>query len=316
MAQAHPGSRPNPLASPESGLIRSKLSPGRLPSGAVSRPALLERLNHGHGCALTLLSAPAGFGKTTLVTSWALELDSVAWVSLDNRDTDPSRLWTHVIAALAATEERAGRTSLSAVKAHPEEIEKYAIPKLLEELPREGPRLVLVMDDYHLAETQQINATVEAFMRYRPARIQLVISTRSDPALGVTRLRASGELVELRAGDLRFDEQELGVFLEGMGVEGLSEKEQRSLSERTGGWPAPLRLLALLIPGRNREGYLESLTNVNRPVVDYLATDVLDLLGPEVRDFVLRASILGRMNAALCDAVVGVPGSGLILSDL
>src|SRR4051812_23005912 len=206
MAQAHPGRRPNQLASPESGLIRSKLSPGRLPSGAVSRPALLERLNHGHGCALTLLSAPAGFGKTTLVTSWASELESVAWVSLDRRDTDPARLWTHVIAALSTTQPRAGTTSLAAVKAHPDEVEKYALPKLLEELVRDGPRLALVLDDYHLAETGQINGAIEAFMRYRPTRIQLVVSTRSDPALGVARLRASGELMELRAGDLRFDD--------------------------------------------------------------------------------------------------------------
>jgi len=309
-------SRPGQSALPESGLIRGKLSPGRLPSGVVSRPALLERLNEGHRCALTLVSAPAGFGKTTVVTAWASELAAVAWVSLDRRDTDPARFWTHVIAALAATEPRAGTTSLAAVKAHPEEIETYALPKLLEELLRDGPRLAVVLDDYHLAETEQINATVEAFMRYRPARIQLVISTRSDPALGVARLRASGELVELRAGDLRFDDRELAAFLDGMGVEGLSEEEQRSLAERTGGWPAPLRLLALLIPGRDRASYLESLTRVNRPVVDYLATDVLDLLQPEVREFVLRASVLGRMNAALCDAVVGTPGSGEILADL
>ena len=282
----------------------------------MSRPSLLERLAAGHRSALTLLSAPAGFGKTTLVTAWASELGAVAWVSLDRGDTDPARFWTHVIAALAVTEPRAGTSSLAAVKAHPEEIETYALPQLLEELPRDGPPLALVLDDYHLAETRQINGAVEALLRYRPARIQLVISTRSDPALGVARLRASGELVELRAGDLRFDDRELAAFLEGMGVAGLSEEEQRALAERTGGWPAPLRLLALLIPGRDRAGYLASLTTVNRPVVDYLATDVLDLLRPEVREFVLRSSVLGRMNAALCDAVVGTPGSGAILADL
>jgi len=277
---------------------------------------LFERLTKGHRCALTLVSAPAGFGKTTLVTAWASESASVAWVSLDKGDTDPARFWAHVIAAFAATEPRAGTTSLAAVRARPEEIEKHALPKLLEELPRDGPDLVLILDDYHLAETGPVNSTVDAFMHYRPARIQLVISTRSDPALGVARLRASGELLEIRAGDLRFDEREVAAFLEGMGVQGLSRDERRSLAERTGGWPAPLRLLALLIPERDRGTYLESLMGVNRPVVDYLATDVLNLLRPEVREFVLRASILGRMNAALCDAVVGTPGSGAILADL
>ena len=310
-------SRPGESALSEGGLIRGKLSPGRLPSGVVSRPALLERLSGGDHRALTLLSAPAGFGKTTLVTAWAAELTSVAWVSLDRRDTDPARFWTHVIAALAATEPRAGTTSLAAVRAHPEEIEQYALPKLLEELLRDGPGLALVLDDYHLAETAQINGTVEAFMRYRPARIQLVISTRSDPALGVARLRASGELVELRAGDLRFDERELAAFLEGMGVEGLSEEEQKSLAERTGGWPAPLRLLALLIPGRDRAA-LPRLADPRQPARGGLPRHGR-ARSPSTRgpgSFVLRASVLGRMNAALCDAVVGTPGSGAILADL
>ena len=300
----------------EGGLIRSKLAPGRLPSGVVSRPALLERLDAGHRCSLTLVSAPAGFGKTTLVTAWASGLPNVAWVSLDRRDSDPARFWGHLIAALAATDPDAGTTSLPAVRAHPEEIEEYALPRLLEELVRDGPPLALVLDDYHQAETRQINGTIEAFMRYRPARIQLVISTRSDPALGTARLRASGELVEIRASDLRFDDREVAAFLEGMGVEGLSAEEQHSLAQRTGGWPAPLRLLTLLIPGQDRSGYLASLTLMNRPVVDYLATDVLDLLRPEVREFVLRASVLGRMNAALCDAVVGISGSATILAEL
>jgi LuxR family maltose regulon positive regulatory protein len=309
-------SEPGQSAPPETGLIRSKLSPGRLPGGVVPRPALLERLSAGRLCALTLVSAPAGFGKTTLTAAWASQFGSVAWVSLDKADTDPARFWAHVLAALAIWEPRAGSTSLGAVKARPDEIEKYALPKLFEELPREGPDLAIVLDDYHLAETGTINATVDAFMHYRPTRIQLVISTRSDPALGVARLRASGELMEIRAGDLRFDDEELVAFFRGLGVEGLSEEERRSLTERTGGWPAPLRLLALLIPDRDRSSYVASLALVNRPVVDYLASDVLDVLPSDVRDFVLRASVLGRMNTALCDAVVGTAGSGAILADL
>lgn len=316
MTQSHQVDRSEHPSLSGNGLIRSKLAPGRLPSGVVSRPALLERLSKGHRCSLTLVSAPAGFGKTTLVTAWASEHSSVAWVSLDKGDTDPARFWAHVIAALAVTELRAGTTSLAAVKARPDEIANHALPKLLEEISRDGPDLAIILDDYHLAETAQINGTVDAFMHYRPARIQLVISTRSDPGLGVARLRASGELMEIRGGDLRFDEREVADFLHGVGVEGLSAEEQRALADRTGGWPAPLRLLALLIPQRDRGTYLASLTRANRPVVDYLATDVLDLLTPEVREFVLKASVLDRMNAALCDAVVDTPGSGAILADL
>ena len=309
-------SLPGQSALPGTGLIRGKLSPGRLPNGIVPRPALLERLSGGGHHALTLVSAPAGFGKTTLISEWASGSTSVAWVSLDKGDTDPARFWAHVIAALATAEPHVGTTSLAAVNARPEEIETYALPRLLDELPHDGPDLAIVLDDYHLAETGQLNSTLDAFIHYRPARIQLVISTRSDPALGVARLRASGSLVEIRAGDLRFDEREVATFLRTMGVEGLSAREKRSLAERTGGWPAPLRLLALLIPERDRGRYFASLTRVNRPVVDYLATDVLDLLGPEVGEFVVRTSMLGRMNAALCDAVVDTTGSGAILAEL
>ena len=307
------GERGSPL--PEIGVIRSKLSPGRLPSGVVARPALLERLSEGRRCALTLVSAPAGFGKTTLITSWA-STAAVAWVSLDKADADPARLWTHLITALSTLEPQVGTTSLAALKAHPDEIERYALPRLLDELPRDGPDIAVVLDDYHLAENSQVNGTLDAFLNYRPARLQLVISTRSDPALGVPRLRASGKLLELRANDLRFDDRELAAFLDGVGVPGLTQEEQRRLAEHTGGWPAPLRLLALLIPGKDRGTYLESLSRANRPVVDYLTSDVLDLLGPDVREFVLRASVLTRMNAGLCDAVTGTSGSGAVLADL
>ena len=240
------GERGSPL--PEIGVIRSKLSPGRLPSGVVARPALLERLSEGRRCALTLVSAPAGFGKTTLITSWA-STAAVAWVSLDKADADPARLWTHLITALSTLEPQVGTTSLAALKAHPDEIERYALPRLLDELPRDGPDIAVVLDDYHLAENSQVNGTLDAFLNYRPARLQLVISTRSDPALGVPRLRASGKLLELRANDLRFDDRELAALLDGVGVPGLTQEEQRRLAEHTGGWPAPLRLLALLIPG-------------------------------------------------------------------
>jgi LuxR family maltose regulon positive regulatory protein len=172
-----------------------------------------------------------------LITSWASVSGSIAWVSLDRADADPGRLWTHLIAALAAAESRVGTTSLAALKARPEEIERYVLPRLFEELPRDGPDLAVVLDDYHLAQNPTVNGTLDAFMHYRPSRIQLVISTRSDPALGIPRLRASGELLEIRASDLRFDDRELASFLDGVGVEGLSEEEQRHLAQPVAGPP-------------------------------------------------------------------------------
>jgi LuxR family transcriptional regulator, maltose regulon positive regulatory protein len=299
------------------GVIAGKLAPARLPQGWVARPALIECLRAGRGRALTLVSAPAGFGKTTLLTAWANQLGPrVAWVSLDRGDADPARLWAHVIAALAAHEPLAGTTSLPALRARPAEIEQFMLPRLLEEIPREGPELTLILDDFHLAESAGVDTGIKSFMDYRPDRVQVVVSTRSDPALGVARLRASGDLAEVRARDLRFDVDDFAAFLDGMGLPGLTPADQHRLVERTGGWPAPLRLLALLLPEADHEELLESLTRGNRPLVDYLNSDVVDLLTPEVHDFVLRASILGRMNASLCDAVVGTRGSGEILANL
>ena len=154
-------------------------------------------------------------------------------MSLDKADADPARLWTHLITALSTLEPQVGTTSLAALKAHPDEIERYALPRLLDELPRDGPDLAVVLDDYHLAENSQVNGTLDAFLHYRPARLQLVISTRSDPALGVPRLRASGKLLELRASDLRFDDRELAAFLDGVGVPGLTRGGTTTVSPST-----------------------------------------------------------------------------------
>lgn len=300
------------------GFVRSKILPRRLPLGAISRPRLLERLRAGRRSSLTLLSAPAGYGKTTLLTAWqgSVAPTRCAWVSLDRRDTDPIRLWTHLIVALNEVEQRAGTGSLTALRARPDRLEEYALPVLLEELTGDGPDLVVILDDYHLAESPVVNATIEALLRYRPDRLQVVISTRADPVLGIPRLRAMGELSEIRAADLRFDRHEVAQFLAGVGVVGLSDEETSRLADSTEGWPAPLRLLALLIPQHEPRAFIDSFAGARRPVVEYLTTDVLELLEPAAQEFVLRVSILTRMCGALCDAVVGAPGSGILLAEL
>ena len=299
-------------------MIRSKILPKRLPTAVVSRPLLVERLQAGRGLGLTLLSAPAGYGKTTLLSAWLASPapPRSAWLSLDRKDADPVRLWTHVIAALNEVEPRAGTASLAALRARPDEIEEQVLPVLLGELSGDGPDLVVILDDYHLAENPAVDSAVEAFMRYRPDRLQLVISTRSDPALGIARLRAAGDLLEIRAEDLRFDQREVARFLAGLGVVGLSDEETLRLTEGTGGWPAPLRLAALLMQDREPGVFIESFTGAQRPIAEYLTTDVLEVLEPEVQDFVVKVSILTRMCAALCDAVVGRSGSAKMLAEL
>lgn len=316
--QAEPGAGRQAPDGLGAGLIRAKLAPHRLPRGSVSRPQLLDELRLGRDRALTLVCAPAGYGKTTLLTEWAATdvATAFAWVTLDASDVEPVRLWTHVIAAIAQHESAVGARSVDALRSNPDRVADAALPVLIDELAEETGDLVVILDDFHRAETAQISNQVRMFLRYRPPRVQLVVSTRSDPALGVALLRASGDVAEVRAESLRFDETELSRFFDGVGVTGLSATDRRRLSERTGGWPAPLRLAAVLMPAHDRGPFIETFTGASRPVVDYLTREVLALLEPPVREFLLQVSVLGRLSGGLCDAVAGIAGSGALLADL
>jgi LuxR family transcriptional regulator, maltose regulon positive regulatory protein len=307
------------LGVPSVGVIAAKLAPPRLPGGSISRPRLVDLMRTGRDRALTLVSAPAGYGKTTMLAGWAAEDPSraaFAWMSLDSSDADPVRLWTHIIASLQSAEHTEHPQSLAALRAHPDEITARVLPVLFNELGSAEGAVVMILDDYHLAESAAVNEQIASFLRYRPPRIQLVVASRSDPALGVARLRLSDELVEVRAADLAFDSPELAEFFEAAGVTGLSESDKQRLADRTGGWPAPLRLAALLMPDTDHVAFIDSFTGGSRQVVDYLTQDVLDVLAPEVRDFLLQVSVLGRLNGPLCDAVIGTAGSGEMLASL
>jgi len=301
-----------------SGLIRAKLSPHRLPQGAVHRPDLLDRLRDGRDKTLTLVTAPAGYGKSTLLSEWVATdaTTRFAWVSLDAMDSAEMRMWTHVTQSLGGTEPAVGDRSLPALRSNPKHVVDVVLPVLLDELSVGTEPLVLVLDDYHLAENSAINTQVAMFLRYRPARVQVVVSTRSDPDLGVAALRASGDIVELRAEALRFDERELVQFFDGAGVSDLTAFEARRLSERTGGWPAPLRLVALVLPGDDRGSFIQDLPGASSPVVDYLTRDVLEILDADTRELLLRSSILDRFDGGLCDAVLETTGSGARLAEL
>jgi len=310
------------MASVTPALFPAKLAPQRMPRGAIRRPALVEILGQGSGAALTLICAPAGFGKTTLLTEWlgtartSAPATEFAWVTLDSRDTEPVRFWRHVIAALAGVAAGVGDRSLEAMRAGPDRILDVALPMLLDDLGRVETPIVLILDDYYRAETLEIDIAVEQVLSYRPHDLHIVMATRSDPALGIARLRASGSLAELRADSLAFSDDEASRFLRGMGVTGLSEQDERNLLHRAGGWPAPLRIAALLMPASGRAEFIESFSGGQRQVVDYLTSDVLDLLPPDRKEFLLKVSVLRRMNGSLCDAVAAMPGSGIVLADL
>ena len=303
---------------PPASVIRAKLLPHRLPKGALRRPQLLSRLRSGSSSVLTLVSAPAGYGKTTLLSEW-VETDATtpfAWLTLDSRDDEPVRFWTHVIASMTARNPSIGTLSLAGLTSAPDDIERVMLPLLFEEMASASGGFVLVLDDFHRAETAEIASQLSAFMRYRPPHVQLVVATRSDPALDVPRLRASGDLTEVRADALRFDDVELPLFFESAGVTGLSASDREQLAARTGGWPAPLRLAAILMPTGDRGAFIEQFTGGSRLVVDYLSRDVLDRVEPTTRDFLLRVSLLGRLSGPLCDAVLETTGSGDLLARL
>jgi LuxR family maltose regulon positive regulatory protein len=301
-------------------LIRSKLQPPAQPAGLVPRPRLLDELRAGQGRALTLVGAPAGYGKTTLLSQW-IEADGdaaqFAWVTLDPADADPVRFWSYLIAALAEVAPAAGRQSLPALSRRPERLVTDALPLLLAELDEDGQRIVLILEDYHLAECPPVAESVAFFVEHRPADVQVVLSVRSDPELPLGRLRANGQLAEIRADYLRFGDGEVADFFGRAGIEDLSVAELDQLTVRTEGWPAVLRLAAILLGSpEDRHQLVQAFTGSTRHVADYLATDVLQAVSPELRTFLLRTSVLQRLCGPLCDAVAGTERSGAILREL
>jgi LuxR family transcriptional regulator, maltose regulon positive regulatory protein len=294
----------------------------------VTRARLTERLDHTleEGHRLTLLSAPAGFGKTTVLSEWLASLTerqvaaSTGWLSLDDGDNDLPRLLSHLVAALT----RAGIDVGPAVQDSPG-AGTATLTALLNDVVRAGEQAperhwVLVLDDYHVVGTPAVHEAVGFLLDHLPSRLHLVLATRADPPLPLARLRSRGQLLELRAADLRFTPAEASEFLgEVMGLE-LTTYDVDALEQRTEGWIAGLQLAALSlrdVDGRDAmTGFIDAFTGSNRFVIDYLADEVLTRQPPDVRDFLLRSSVLDRLRGPLCDAVVDGSGSGRVLERL
>ena len=290
-------------------LLESKLHiPARRP-GAVARPRLNERLSGAARSSLTVLSAPAGFGKTTLLTEWLAAESaggaSVAWVSLDQRDNEPTVFWTYVVAALQSAAEGVGPGALSVLQSSQPSTEA-ALALLLNDLQALPKDIVLILDDYHLIEAQEIHDGMAFLLAHLPSQLHLVLATRSDPALSMARLRGRGDLVEVRAADLRFTAEESAAYLNGsMGLD-LTEDDVVALDGRTEGWIAALQLAALSMQGRDdTSAFIAGFAGDDRYIVDYLAEEVLARQPAEVHDFLLKTSILERLTGSLCDSVTG-----------
>ncbi|ESA35301.1 atp-dependent transcriptional regulator [Leptolyngbya sp. Heron Island J] len=287
-------------------LLETKLYLPQWTTDRVSRPMLIDRIYPKR--KLTLISAPAGFGKTTLLSEWisALPKRSVAWVSLDRSDNTPASFWTYVITALQSIQPNIGKRALSLVQSsQPPEIEAILL-LLLNELTVIKADVALVLDDYHSIETQAIHDGIGFFLSHLPTQVHLIIASRADPPLSLARLRSHGELTELRVSDLRFTPDEAAAFLnQGMGLE-ISVGDVAALEQRTEGWIAGLQLAALSLQGREDvSDFVAAFSGDDRYIVDYLLEEVLQRQPDRVRHFLLQTSLLDRLSGSLCDAVTG-----------
>jgi LuxR family maltose regulon positive regulatory protein len=305
-------------------LLETKFYVPRSRRDLVPRPRLSERLDRGTASKLTLVSAPAGFGKTTLLTEWLAAGPAgpagerlVAWLSLDQADNDPVSFWTYVIAALRTVASGVGESALTYLQAaQPPPIETV-LTVLLNDLGAMAGEIVLVLDDYHVIDAGDVQDAMAFLLDHLPPGLHVVIASRADPALPLPRWRARGELVETRAAELRFTPDEVAVYLnETMGLQ-LTARDVAALEGRTEGWIAALQLAALSMQGRDDvAGFIADFAGDDRYVVDYLAEEVLQRQPDDVQAFLLQTSILGRLSGPLCDAVTGHGGGKAMLEAL
>jgi LuxR family maltose regulon positive regulatory protein len=303
-------------------ILSTKLFMPAQRSGAISRRRLLDRFTEngadGAGKALTLISAPAGFGKTTLVSEWAASSGRhIAWLSLDEEDGDPPRFLLYVAAALHSVEPSCGVTAIATLQSPQPPSLETIFYELLNEVNDASCDILLVLEDYHTVSSPVVDATVSLLFEHPTPRLRVAITTREDPRLPLARMRARGELCELRADDLRFTPTEAADFLSHtMGLD-VREEDIAALESRTEGWIAGLQLAALSIRGeRNVAGFIGNFVGSDRFALDYLAEEVLQRQPDEIQNFLLRTSILDRLCGPLCDAVSGCSGGQATLEYL
>jgi LuxR family maltose regulon positive regulatory protein len=294
-------------------IVGTKLFIPRARPGLVSRERLTRRLDDGLSGSVTLVSAPAGFGKTTLLAGWLRDKQSagyaVAWLSLEQGDSDPARFLRYLVAALRTWALDLGADVLPLLDSPQPPPPAALLPGLVNELLAQPGNCILVLDDYHVIENPAVHEALIFLVDHLPPHLHLAITSREDPPLPLARLRARGQLCELRVADLRFTHEEAAAFLrDGMGID-LSPEQLAALESRTEGWIAGLQLAALSMRDEaDIEGFIAAFTGRNRYILDYLLQEVLDRLPPQTRQFLLDTSILDRLSAPLCAAVAGEPG--------
>lgn len=300
-------------------LLRSKYSIPQLNKSAVVRSHLLERLAQSNNKRLILVSAPAGFGKTTLLNQWLhTSPRPVAWLSLDRNDNDPQTFLSYLISSFQQIKAQFGNKLLSNLQ-NPQIKPANLVMQLVQELETISKPFLLVLDDYHLIEAASIDEIVQTLLKHAPAQLQVVIAAREDPDLRLARMRANGDLLELRAADLRFSQQEAALLLHQIAKQPLGPKEVEQLTARTEGWAAGLQLAGIALEHHpDSQAFVASFSGSNRFILDYLLEEVLQHQSEEQLRFLLRISLVERICGPLCEALTGLePSKGrLFLHEL
>jgi len=298
--------------------LKTKICVPPLRPGWISRSRLDKRMDEGFERKLTLLSAPAGFGKTTLLVDWIHQSKiPAAWFSIDKRDNDPRHFLAYVILGLQSLEAGTGEAALTMLQSpQPPPIESILI-NLINDVTRAPKDFALVLDDYHLVDAQPIHDTIAFLLENLPEQMHMIIATRADPPLPLARVRSQNLLTELRAADLSFTNDEAArLFDQSIDLQ-LSARDIQLIEARTEGWAAGLQLAALSLQGcKDPSGFLKGFKGDNRYIADYLTEEVLNRQPEDLRNFLLKTSILGRLCGSLCDALTDQANSGQVLNAL
>ena len=299
-------------------MLLTKLHIPPVGNNIVHRSGLFEKLNTGLSRKLILVSAPAGFGKTTVVSDWIYQNKiPTAWFSLDNGDNDPADFLSYIISGIQSIHSVFGQNALKLLNSPNKPSVESIASLLINEILNINQNFLLVLDDFHLIKSNEVLKLVSYLLEHIPGNIHIVILTRSDPALSVSRLRSQHQLVELRSSDLSFSANDISVLFNKKLKLGLSIDDVYSLETKTEGWIAGLQLTALSMQGREDiSGFIQDLKGDNRYIMDYLMEEVLKIQTDDIKEFLLQTSILEQMSAPLCNAVLNRNDSQLILETL
>jgi len=290
-------------------LLTTKLNvpPLRLP--VVTRTRLLERLETCLNYSMLLISAPAGFGKTTLLSEWIRSSQPptpTAWLSLEEADNDPRRFWEYFIAALRTLQPDIGGTALELLHAGQPMPVEFMLTPLINDLAGIEQDSLMILDDYHFIQSEPVHSGINFLLEHLPPRMHLVIATRADPPLPLVHFRGKGMMLEIGADDLRFTFEEAFSLLKELKAPALSTENVKALNDKAEGWVVGLKMAMLSMRGeKDLPGFIAGFTGTQRYIMDYLIEEVLQRQSPEVRDFLLKTSVLERLNGPLCDAVTG-----------